>query len=49
MTYGGEIGPVPAHLKPGQFPEFEGEMALFRVRWFSKRRRVFPEQIDRSA
>lgn len=46
MTYNGEIGPALAHLKPGQFPEFEGEAALFRVRWFSKSRRDFLEQIE---
>ena len=27
-------------------PEFEGEEAWFRVRWFSKRRRDFIEQIE---
>lgn len=45
MTYRGEVGPALAYLSPGQFPEFDGEEAWFRVRWFSKRRREFIEQI----
>lgn len=45
MTYRGEVGPALAFLRPGQFPEFEGEDAWFRVRWFSKHRRDFIEQI----
>lgn len=46
MTYRGEAGPALAYLTPGQFPEFNGEEAWFRVRWFSKRRREFIEQIE---
>lgn len=48
MTFKGEPGPALAFLLPGQFPEFEGEKAWFRVRWFSKHRREFIEQIDPS-
>ena len=46
MTYRGEAGPALAYLKPGEFPEFDGEEARFRVRWFSKRRWEFIEQIE---
>jgi len=46
MTYRGGPGPALAYLKPGEFPEFEGEKAWFRVRWFSKRRREFIERIE---
>ena len=45
MTFDGKPGPALAFLKPGEFPEFEGEAAWFRVRWFNKRRREFIEQI----
>lgn len=45
MTYRGQA-PALAYLKPGEFPEFDGEQAWFRVRWFSKRRREFIEQIE---
>ncbi|MBU1323831.1 MAG: hypothetical protein KJ676_01160 [Alphaproteobacteria bacterium] len=47
MTYDGRVLGALAYLTPGQFPEFEGEEAWFRVRWFSKRRREFLEQIER--
>lgn len=46
MTYGGQAGPALAHLRRGEFPEFDGEEAWFRVRWFSKRRREFIERIE---
>lgn len=46
MTYDGKPGPALAYLKPGQFPEFDGEQAWFSVRWFSKRRREFIEQVE---
>lgn len=46
MTYRGEPGRALAYLRPGQYPEFDGEEAWFRVRWFSKRRREFIEQIE---
>lgn len=48
MTFRGE-GPALAFLSPGQFPEFEGDTAWFRVRWHSKRRREFVEQIEEPA
>ena len=47
MTYDGKIGPALAFLKPGQFPEFRGEGAWFRVRWLSKHRREFIEHVER--
>ena len=46
MTCRGEPGPALAFLKPGEFPEFEGDTAWFRVRWHSKRRRDFLEQTE---
>lgn len=46
MTYRGEVGPALAFLAPGQFPEFAGEKAWFRVRWYSRRRREFLQQIS---
>lgn len=46
MTYDGKVGPALAFVRPGEFPEFEGEEAWFRVRWFNKRRREFIEQIE---
>lgn len=45
MTYRGH-GPALACLSPGHYPEFDGEEAWFRVRWFSKRHREFLEQIE---
>lgn len=45
MTFSGD-GPALAFLDPGQFPEFEGEEAWFRVLWHSKRKRDFIRQID---
>jgi len=47
MTYDGTSLSALAFLNPGAFPEFEGEEAWFRVRWFSKRKREFLSQIDR--
>lgn len=46
MTYRGQPDRALAHLPPGRFPEFDGEEAWFRVRWFSKHRREFIEQIE---
>lgn len=46
MTYDGKPGPALAFVSPGEFPEFDGEEAWFRVRWFNKRRREFIEQIE---
>jgi len=46
MTYRGEIGPALEYLRPGEFPEFDGEQAWFRVRWFSKIKREFIAQTE---
>jgi len=46
MTFDGKSGPALAFLQPGQFPEFEGESAWFRVMWHSKSRRDFLEQVE---
>ena len=46
MTYDGKALSALAFLRPGQFPEFEGEEAWFRVRWYSVRRREFLTQIE---
>lgn len=46
MTYDGMPHRALAFLRPGRFPEFEGEQAWFRVRWHSKLRRDFLEQIE---
>ena len=46
MTYCGQLAPALAFLSPGQFPEFEGEEAWFRVLWYSKRKREFLAQIE---
>ena len=46
MTYGGGVHDALAYLSPGQFPEFEGDQAWFRVRWFSKAKREFLEQVE---
>ena len=46
VTYDGNVGRALAYLNPGQFPEFDGEEAWFRVRWHSKLRRDFLEQIE---
>ncbi len=46
MTFDGSAGPAVAFLRPGHYPEFEGESAWFRVRWHSKKRRDFLEQVE---
>ncbi|CAN5406925.1 hypothetical protein BH10PSE1_BH10PSE1_25840 [soil metagenome] len=46
MTYRGEPGPALAFLRPGQFPEFDGEEAWFEVRWFNKGRREFVRRLE---
>lgn len=49
VTYNGEVAPALAFRRPDQYPEFEGEQAWFRVRWFSKRKFEVIEQVaDRS-
>lgn len=45
VTYNGELAPALAFRRPDQFPEFEGEEAWFRVRWFSKRRFEILERV----
>jgi hypothetical protein len=47
MTYDGKSLSALAFVHPGQFPEFEGEEAWFRVRWYSKRKREFLFQLDK--
>jgi hypothetical protein len=49
MTYDGGLFGALGYLRPGQFPEFEGEEAWFKVRWFSKSRREFIEQVKGAA
>ena len=46
MTYRGDPHAALAYLPPGQFPEFAGEEAWFRVRWVSKAKREFLEQVE---
>jgi hypothetical protein len=46
MSYVGGLFGALGYLPPGKFPEFEGEEAWFRVRWFSKDRREFLEQVE---
>ena len=45
MTYDGRPGPALAFLKPGQFPEFDGDEAWFRVLWHTARKRDFLRQV----
>lgn len=45
VTGGGELAPALAFRTPDQFPEFAGEEAWFRVRWFSKRKFEVIEQV----
>ena len=48
-TYTGSIFGALAYLKPGSYPEFEGEEGWFRVEWHSKKRfRVVEQVADRS-
>lgn len=46
MTFAGN-GPALAFLNPGEFPEFDGDEAWFRVLWHSKRKREFIAQVER--
>ena len=46
MSYRGGTHGALAYLPPGQFPEFDGEEAWFRVRWVSKAKREFLEQVE---
>lgn len=45
VTYDGGINGVLAYPIPGRFPDFDGETAWFRVRWFSKRKFEAIEQV----
>ena len=46
VTYDGKVGRALAFLKPGQFPEFEGEEAWFRVEQLPRKRFRFFRQVD---
>lgn len=43
---GGGAAAPKRRSPPGQFPEFDGEEAWFRVRWVSKSKREFLEQVE---
>lgn len=45
VTYNGEVAPALSFQRPDRFPDFDGEEAWFRVRWFSKRRFEVIEQV----
>lgn len=45
VTCDGQIAPALSFQRPDRFPEFEGEEAWFRVRWFSKRKFDVIEQV----
>lgn len=45
VTHRGQLAPALAFRRPDQYPEFEGEEAWFRVRWFSKRKFEVIEQV----
>jgi len=38
LTFEGGVHGALAYLRPGQFPEFDGDEAWFRVRWWHKKR-----------
>ena len=44
-TYDGNIHGALGYVRPGKFPEFEGDTGWFRVRWFSKSRFDVLEQV----
>lgn len=46
VTWNGETAPAVAFRRPDQFPDFAGDEAWFRVRWFSKRRFEVIEQVS---
>ena len=49
MTYTGDLFGALAYLRPGSYPEFEGDEAWFRVEWHSKKRfRVLKQVADKS-
>lgn len=45
VTADGGINSVIGYPTPNKFPDFRGEEAWFRVRWFSKRRYEIIEQV----
>lgn len=45
VTRRGGINDVLAYPTPNKFPDFPGDEAWFRVRWFSKRRFEVIEQV----
>lgn len=49
MTHTGDLFGALAYLRPGLFPEFDGDEGWFRVEWHSKKRFKVLEQVaDRS-
>lgn len=49
VTSDGGVHDVVAYPTPDRFPDFPGEAAWFRVRWFSKRRfEVLAQVADKS-
>ena len=46
VTWNGEPAPAVAFRRPDQFPDFVGDEAWFRVRWFSKRKFEVIEQVS---
>ena len=49
VTWDGGINNVIGYPTPNRFPDFEGEEAWFRVRWFNKSKFEVIEQVaDRS-
>lgn len=46
VTYDGGIFDVIRRLSPGQYPEFEGEEAWFRVIMYPRRRLEILEQVQ---
>lgn len=45
VTYNGELGHALGYPKPDRFPEFEGDEAWFRVRWFRRGKFEVIEQV----
>jgi len=45
VTYDGGLFGVLGYPTPDRFPDFDGEEAWFRVRWFRKGRFVVIEQV----
>ena len=45
MTYDGKVHGALGYLRPGNYPDFEGEEGWFRVEWHSKTRFKVMEQV----